>query len=174
MGWATRLKLASDAARGLAFLHHHGKMRLFHGHVSSENILVDHLGNAYVADAGLHQLVRGSDKYGQKGDVYGFGAVLMEMLTGKVGPTTEWAGWEALDVEVLRSKEMEGEINALLQVAALCLAPSLKDRPSMSAVYGMVENIRTKGVREGPTRSVMDDVLGGSSASSSFSLSSNK
>ena len=206
MDWTTRLKLASDSARGLAFIHDHNKrFKLFHGHLTSSNILVDRSGNACLADFGLPQLLRssvpisppnsayvatelttqgsnstasassssaGPRKFTQKCDVYSFGVVLLEILTGKEagaeGETglvdwirgvarEEWT-WEVLDVELLRHKEMEEEIVALMQVAMLCLAPMPKDRPAMSAVHRMIEDVRTKGVRVGGTRSGMDDL----------------
>lgn len=206
LDWTTRLKLASDSAKGLAFIHDHDKkLNLFHGHLTSSNILVDPTGNACVADVGLPQLLRSSlpnspcnsayvapelttqgasvvpRKFTQKCDVYSFGVVLLEILTGKTAAAEaegegegeamslvdwirgvareEWT-WEVVDVELLRHKDMEEEIVALMQVAMLCLAPIPKDRPAMSLVYRMIQDIRTKGVRDDQvdTRSGMDDL----------------
>lgn len=181
MDWTTRLKLASGAAKGVAFLHDHHKFRVYHGHLTSSSIIVDNFGNACIADVGLHQLLRlsfsstnaytapelllnnsGSSlrKFTQKCDVYSFGVVLLEMLTGKMvtevdGETSlvkwfqsvgreEWT-WEVLDFELLRYKDMEEEMVALLQVALLCLSPLPKHRPTMSMVHRMIEDVRTKG-----------------------------
>lgn len=97
-------------------------------------------------------------KYSQKCDVYSFGVVLLEILTGKMatseGETSlakwvqrvareEWT-WDVFDFELVRYKEMEEEMTALLQVAILCLASSPKDRPKMSMVHKTIEDIRTK------------------------------
>lgn len=104
MDWRARLKLASGAAQGLAFLHGHDKSKLYHGHLSSSNIIVDHSGNACISDFGLHRLLQPSlrsnsaytapelvlgnssspRKFTHKCDVYSFGVVLLEMLTGKM------------------------------------------------------------------------------------------
>lgn len=199
MDWSTRLRLASDSARGIAFLHDNNKAKLFHGHLTSSNILVDRLGNACIADAGLHQLLYLSlsphsaytapelitlgnyktstspKKYTQKCDVYSFGVILLEILTGKMVEEgenrlslvkwiqgmdrEEWTTWEVLDVELLVYKDMENEIMALMQVALLCLATSPKDRPTMSMVYRMIEDMRTKDVRERERTSIMDDII---------------
>ncbi|KAF5748323.1 putative Leucine-rich repeat transmembrane protein kinase family protein [Tripterygium wilfordii] len=103
LDWTTRLRLASGAAEGLAFLHSYSKAKLFHGHVTSSNIIVDHHGNACVSDIGLHQLLQtpkwtnndykppeltlsssNNRNYTQKSDVYSFGVVVLEILTGKM------------------------------------------------------------------------------------------
>lgn len=217
MNWPTRLKLASDSARGLAFLHDQNlnKIKLFHGHLTSSNIIVDRLGNACLSDTALHQLLRvllsplsaytapelvtlssshstSPRKFTHKCDVYSFGVVLLEMLTGKMasleeGETSlvkwvlervgreEWT-WEVLDVELLRYKEMEEQIMALVKVALLCLSTSPKDRPAMSVVHMMIEDIRTKGVRDEreEMRSVMDDLNSAASSSPSSSECSPK
>lgn len=209
LDWSTRLRLASDSARGLAFLHDNNKAKLFHGHLTSSNIVVDRSGNACIADAGLHQrlhlsLSPGSAytapelitfgnhntstsprKYTQKCDVYSFGVVLLEILTGKIVEEGEnrlslvkWIQsmereelktWQVLDVELLVYKDKEYQIMALMHVALLCLAPSPKDRPTMSVVYRMIEDIRTKGVRDRETTSIVDDLTANTSSSSNDS-----
>ncbi|KAA8525158.1 hypothetical protein F0562_006978 [Nyssa sinensis] len=105
LDWTTRVKLASGSAKGLAFLHSYNKSKLFHGHLTTSNIIIDHLGNACISDIGLHQLLpmpsssnnaykapelilsnnNHHSKFLQKCDVYSFGVVLLEILTGKNG-----------------------------------------------------------------------------------------
>jgi|UniRef100_A0A2N9HA15 serine/threonine protein kinase len=107
LDWSTRLKLALVSTQGLAFLHCYNKAKLFHGHLTSSNILVDHLGNACLADIGLHQLFsttssshnankapelmlnnniisQSQRNFTQKSDVYSFGVILLEILTGRM------------------------------------------------------------------------------------------
>ncbi|PRQ27970.1 putative protein kinase RLK-Pelle-LRR-III family [Rosa chinensis] len=193
LDWSTRLKLAWGCAQGLAFIHGCGKGKLYHGRVNSSNILIDHMGNACVADIGLQQLLVAQsssynaykapelimsssfspNKYTRKCDVYSFGMVLMEILTGRMAgeegemSLVEWVNravkkelgtWELFDFVLLSDKEMEEEMWALLQVALLCTAAQPKDRPTMNMVHNMIEDIRNKGVREDGTKSILDDI----------------
>lgn len=122
------MKLASDSARGFAFLHQHSKAKLFHGHLTTSNILIDRLGNALVSDVGLAHLFPPSlsndpnqapelnrkansngsishYKYVQHCDVYSFGVVLLEILTGK---TATGEGETSLVNWVRRVSERKG------------------------------------------------------------------
>ncbi|KAK9208232.1 hypothetical protein WN944_000586 [Citrus x changshan-huyou] len=201
--WNKRLKLASDSAKGLAFLHGYNKVHLFHGHLSSSNIVVDQSGNACISDIGVHQLFHtpffindaynapelkfnnnnnySQRKFWQRCDVYSFGVVLLEILTGKMAKgdgelgIVKWvqmmgqdeSAWEVFDFELIMDKEMEEEMRALLQVALLCLAPLPKDRPNMSIVHRMIEDIRTKGSIDGCANSIMNNISSDSSPSQS-------
>ncbi|OMO66940.1 hypothetical protein CCACVL1_20904, partial [Corchorus capsularis] len=55
----------------------------------------------------------------------------------------DW-GWEVFDFEMLGDKVMEEEMVGLMQVALLCVATLPKDRPKMSMVNRMIEDIGTK------------------------------
>ncbi|KAH1056807.1 hypothetical protein J1N35_034872 [Gossypium stocksii] len=205
LSWSRRLKIASEAAQGLAFIHSYKKDKIFHGHLSSSNILVDQQGNARISEPGLHQVLHspsssnddykapelmlnngdntGLKKYTQKCDVYSFGVILLEILSGKTASgesgmslvrwvqsvgKEEW-GWEVFDFEMLGDKVMEGEMVGLMQVALLCVATLPKDRPKMSVVHGMIEDIRGQGRRNGGNRmvSILNDFSSDSSPSHS-------
>ncbi|CAN4120248.1 unnamed protein product [Withania somnifera] len=108
LDWTTRLKYALGAAKGLSFLHSYNKTKIFHGNLTSSNILIDHYGNACISDICLYLLLQMPNssnngykapelstqnnvntnqnprKISQKGDVYSFGVVLLEILTGKI------------------------------------------------------------------------------------------
>ncbi|KAK4786579.1 hypothetical protein SAY86_010412 [Trapa natans] len=182
--WTARIKIASNSARALAFLHQHSKAKLFHGHLTTSNILIDRSGNALISDTGLAHLFlpapsnhpnqapelikrRASSsvttfhpRYTQHCDVYSFGVILLEILTGKADTgegETNLVNWirgvwqrrgpvkEVFDFEVFMSEEkevVESEMTAVLQVALQCLANNPRDRPKMGAVLGMIEDIR--------------------------------
>ncbi|CAM8890155.1 unnamed protein product [Rhodiola kirilowii] len=103
--WSTRMKIALDAARGLAFLH--GAERpIIYRDFKTSNILLDEDYNAKLSDFGLakegpmgdqtHVSTRVMGTYGYaapeyvmtghltaRSDVYGFGVVLLELLIGR-------------------------------------------------------------------------------------------
>ncbi|CAL4913406.1 unnamed protein product [Urochloa decumbens] len=105
--WATRLKIAVEAAKGLCYLHHDCSPPILHRDVKSNNILLDADFEAHVADFGLAKFLRGNaggsecmsaiaGSYGyiapeyaytlkvdEKSDVYSFGVVLLELITGR-------------------------------------------------------------------------------------------
>ncbi|MED6220140.1 putative serine/threonine-protein kinase pix13 [Stylosanthes scabra] len=182
ISWNTRLKIAIDAARGLAFLHTSEKQVIYRDFKAS-NILLDGDYNAKISDFGLaklgpvggesHVSTRIMGTYGYaapeyiatghlyvKSDVYGFGVVLLEMLTGLRAldtkrPTNqqnlvEWKRHYLSDKKNIHKNIMDPRIEgqyslkAATQAAQLtlnCLQPVPKNRPSMNEVFKSLEAI---------------------------------
>ncbi|KAJ3694997.1 hypothetical protein LUZ60_000374 [Juncus effusus] len=122
-------------------------------------------GNALISDFSLLRLIPNSlctkEVFEtQKADVYSFGVVLLEILTGRMAEDCQagLVNWvqtfvkeectsELYDMELWGFKEIEDEMMALLQVALLCVANEVKNRPKMETVYKMIEEIRDRGSR---------------------------
>ncbi|KAL7096713.1 hypothetical protein ACP275_10G096800 [Erythranthe tilingii] len=101
LDWTTRIGLILGAARGLERIHQEYSIsRIPHGNVKSSNILLDKNGVACVSDFGLslllsptHAIARlggyrapeqaETKTLSQKADVYSFGVLLLEVLTGR-------------------------------------------------------------------------------------------
>ncbi|XP_041006955.1 brassinosteroid LRR receptor kinase-like [Juglans microcarpa x Juglans regia] len=182
LNWAARRKIAIGAARGLAFLHHNCIPHILHRDMKSSNVLVDENLEARVSDFGMARLLSSMDthlsvstlagtpgyvppEYYQSfrctpsGDVYSYGVVLLELLTGKRSTDSpdfgdnNLVGWVKQQVKVRVSdvfdpvlmKEDPGlEIELLrhLEVACACLNDRPMRRPTMIQVMAMFKEIQ--------------------------------
>lgn len=180
--WEIRSTIALGTARGIEYLHSQGP-NISHGNIKSSNILLTKSYEARVSDFGLAHLVGPSStpnrvagyrapevtdprKVSQKADVYSFGVLLLELLTGKA-PThallneegvdlprwvqsivrEEWTS-EVFDLELLRYQNVEEEMVQLLQLAIDCAAQYPDKRPSMSEVTVRIEELCRSSVRD--------------------------
>ncbi|KAF6170461.1 hypothetical protein GIB67_036235 [Kingdonia uniflora] len=176
MDWVTRIKVAVGAARGLAYLHEDCHPRIIHRDIKASNILIDNDFEAQVSDFGLAKLVdtlthvttrvmgtfgymapeyASTGKLTEKSDVFSFGVVLLELITGRkpvdssqpLGDESlvEWA--RPLLTDALDSEEFEGlvdprleknyvgvEMFRMIEAAAACVRHSAVKRPRMSQV----------------------------------------
>uniref|UniRef100_A0A0E0NRT3 Protein kinase domain-containing protein n=1 Tax=Oryza rufipogon TaxID=4529 RepID=A0A0E0NRT3_ORYRU len=184
LDWETRSAIALAAARGVAHIHSTGPTAS-HGNIKSSNVLLTKNYEARVSDHGLPTLVGPSfsptrvsgyrapevtdiRRVSQKADVYSFGVLLLELLTGKA-PThavvneegldlprwvqsvvrEEWTA-EVFDQELLRYQNVEEEMVQLLQLAIDCSAQHPDRRPSMSEVAARIDEIRRSSLGDRP------------------------
>ncbi|ONK70954.1 uncharacterized protein A4U43_C04F3220 [Asparagus officinalis] len=216
--WDLRYQIILGAAQGLAYLHHDCVPPIVHRDIKANNILIGLDFEAYIADFGLAKLVEDGDfgrssttvagsygyiapEYGymmkitEKSDVYSYGVVVLEVLTGKqpIDPTipdglhvVDWVRRRKVSLGVLDPSlhgRPESEIEEMLQalgVALLCVSPTPDERPTMKDVAAMLKEIRTEReeyakvdvLLKGSSTSVNDNNNGGSSNNGSFSSSS--
>ncbi|GAB4827785.1 hypothetical protein Ancab_034671 [Ancistrocladus abbreviatus] len=179
LDWPARFRICLGLGRGLAWLHHGNQPPYLHQNISSNVILLDEDFDARIIDFGLARLMTVSDsnessfvngdlgEFGYiapeysstmiaslKGDVYAFGVILLELVTGKKplevsvaeegfkGSLVDWVNQlsssgrisEAMDKE-LCGKGNDDEIHQVLRVACNCVISQPKDRFSMYQAY---------------------------------------
>ncbi|XP_010460343.1 PREDICTED: proline-rich receptor-like protein kinase PERK10 [Camelina sativa] len=196
LDWATRVKIAAGAARGLAYLHEDCHPRIIHRDIKSSNILLEDNFHALVCDFGLAKLAldcnthittrvmgtfgymapeyASSGKLTEKSDVFSFGVVLLELITGRKPVDTsqplgdeslvEWARpllnhaiqteeFAALADPKLGKNYVGVEMFRMVEAAAACIRHSAAKRPRMSQIVrafdSLAEEDLTNGMRLG-------------------------
>ncbi|KAI8533802.1 hypothetical protein RHMOL_Rhmol10G0037600 [Rhododendron molle] len=186
LDWPTLFRVSFGAARGLAWLHHGCQPPVLHGNISSNAILLDEGFDARIIDFGLARLVTSDDmnessfvngdlgEFGNmapeyllstmvaslKGDVYGFGVVLLELATGQrpLDLSNADEGFQVFLVDWVTQLSSSGrlrdaidkslcgrghdeEIVQFLRIACHCVVPRPEDRWSMFQVYESLKSI---------------------------------
>ncbi|KAL3654351.1 Protein NSP-INTERACTING KINASE 2 [Castilleja foliolosa] len=179
LDWATRKRIALGAARGLLYLHEQCDPKIIHRDVKAANILLDDDCEAVVGDFGLAKLLDHTDTHvttavrgtvghiapeylstgqsSEKTDVFGFGILLLELITGEralefgkaanqKGAMLDWVKKihqeKKLDILVdkfLKENYDRIELEEMVQVALLCTQYLPIHRPKMSEIVRMLE-----------------------------------
>ncbi|KAG6659252.1 hypothetical protein I3843_03G017000 [Carya illinoinensis] len=181
--WVTRYKIALGVAQGICYLHHDCDPVIVHRDLKPSNILLDADMEARVADFGVAKLIQSDESmsviagsYGyiapeyaytlqvdEKSDIYSFGVVLMEILSGKRSVDAEFGDGNSV-VDWVRSKlktkdgindvldknagascaPVREEMMQMLRIALLCTSRNPADRPSMRDVVLMLQEAKPK------------------------------
>ncbi|KAK9069404.1 hypothetical protein SSX86_011307 [Deinandra increscens subsp. villosa] len=187
LSWNLRLKIAIGAARGLAFIHSSDDNVIYRD-IKASNILLDGNYNAKISDFGLaklgpsagmsHVTTRVMGTYGYaapeyiatghlyvKSDVYGFGVVLLEMMTGlraldtkRPGPHHNLVEWakpllpNKKKIKTIMDARIEGQYSSkaailLAQLVHHCLEQEPRKRPAMKEVAEVLEEVHAIKVK---------------------------
>ncbi|KAL2495770.1 Protein kinase superfamily protein [Forsythia ovata] len=175
--WRTRVKICIGVAKGLAYLHEEMRPHIVHRDIKASNILLDKDLTPKISDFGLAKLippemthvstrVAGTigylapeyaivGKLTRKADIYSFGVLLIEIVTGRCNTNMQlpideqyilertWQLYERRELVMLVDTSLNGDFDAeqacrFLKIGLLCTQDSPKLRPSMSTVVQLL------------------------------------
>ncbi|CAL2279783.1 unnamed protein product [Prunus armeniaca] len=177
--WSERMKVAIGVAKALDYLHHSHNPPIIHRDVKSSNILLSHNCEPILSDFGAAMFLQQASantkapfdvvgtfgylapeymmygKVDEKIDVYSYGVVLLELITGKEAIQTDqeireslvlWARslmcsgiWERLIDPNLVEDYNKEEMEMMMIAARLCLMHSSSRRPTMKMILRFFE-----------------------------------
>ncbi|XP_050872294.1 cysteine-rich receptor-like protein kinase 3 [Lathyrus oleraceus] len=177
LSWEVRHKIILGIAEGLAYLHEESHVRIIHRDIKLSNILLEDDFTPKIADFGLARLfpednshistvvagtlgymapeyvIRG--KLTEKADVYSFGVLVIEIVSGKKNSSyvlnsssilqTVWSLYGSNKLSDIVDPILEGNFPAdeacqMLRIGLLCAQATAELRPSMSVVAKMINN----------------------------------
>ncbi|KAD5803561.1 hypothetical protein E3N88_14921 [Mikania micrantha] len=182
LSWSNRFKILLGTAKGLAHLHHSFRPPIVHYNLKPSNILLDNDFNPKISDFGLTRILAKLDRQvmsnrfqsalgyvapemacqslrvNEKCDVYGFGILVLEVVTGR--RPIEYGDDNVLILEeqvkmmleegnvlecVDESMGMypEDEVLPVLKLALVCTSHIPSSRPSMAEVIQILHVIKT-------------------------------
>lgn len=177
LSWDIRMKIILGTARGLAYLHEGLEPKVVHRDIKSSNILLDSHWNAKVSDFGLAKLLGAGNSHvttrvmgtfgyvapeyastgmlTEKSDVFSYGVLVMELVTGRVPVDISRPPGEVNLVDWLKAmvgsrqsdkvadpkmevKPSPRALKRALLVALRCVHPDAQMRPKMGHVLHML------------------------------------
>ncbi|XP_055826312.1 leucine-rich repeat receptor-like protein kinase PXC1 [Solanum dulcamara] len=165
--WKQRLSIAVGMARGFAYLYRSSKKGIVipHGNIKPSNILLSEKGEPLISEYGYckfldpnksclykdNSYTAPEKNLTEETNVYSFGVILLELLTGKVVEKTgldlvkwmksivreEWTG-EVFDSEVANFEIYDFP---LLNVALKCVDRLPEERPTMAEVLEIIKEV---------------------------------
>ncbi|KAK9724498.1 hypothetical protein RND81_05G077200 [Saponaria officinalis] len=162
--WSTRVRIIHGVAKGIQYLHgiKVNKPSLVHQNISAKKVLIDHRFNPMITDSGLPKLLTNdtvfsslkasaamgylapeyttTGRFTDKSDVYAFGMLVFQILSGKrkitnfVRVGAELSKPQEFIDPNIHEKYSEYEAAKLAKIALDCTHDSPVERPSMDVV----------------------------------------
>ncbi|KAK7290531.1 hypothetical protein RIF29_05022 [Crotalaria pallida] len=184
LDWSTRMMIAAGAARGLNYLHNEAKPAVIYRDLKSSNILLDEGFHPKLSDFGLAKFgptgdqsfvntrVMGthgycapeyatSGKLTMRSDIYSFGVVLLELITGRRayddagGPEKHLVDWARpmfrdrrnfprLVDPRLRGQYPGSSLKMAIELASMCLREEPRHRPEAGDIVLALDYLSSK------------------------------
>ncbi|XP_054811420.1 cold-responsive protein kinase 1-like [Prosopis cineraria] len=196
--WRTRSRICIGVARGIAFLHEEVRPHIVHRDIKASNILLDNDLTPKISDFGLAKLIPANmthvstrvagtigylapeyaigGKLTRKADVYSFGVLLVEIVSGRCNTNTQlpieeqyilertWDLYERNELVALVDESLNGDFDAeeacrFLKIGLLCTQDDPKVRPSMSSVVNMLAGRMRVGERNITKPALISDFM---------------